>query len=478
MGQMELEKQAEQQQKATEQQRRQEREAAERLQRQEQEEQERRRRESEEQRLAQEEARRRAMEQADQERRRSEQERRLYEARERTWQDDQRRRVDEQRRMQQLQEQAQQQQQQQQQQLGSQDQVRSQLLTQEATMRQASEAAKLRRQQEEELERQRERERERAARIRLEELDRKRNGALGPASLGGDSVMRPPVVVRSAWGSTDSVGVGAGGAGNVLGSGAGLLEVDYAAMPRGRGAAPKEPRKLYDHKTDKFVSEDEKAWKGLNRPPTADKGASKGSSEKSNNALAVSSGKDSRADAARGREGSMATMTMICPWMPKLATRTPRPSACLRGNTTEKARVAGQGETRQQWGFLVLTVVRACAATGWRMCREGWEVKSLPPWLRLVIGTCLGVAKASLWALRSVSTTATWVVRVSIFCGRGCVAGAGSNCVVFACSNCVVFACLCPSPLQICRAQSSLCLSRLAGTGLGMWHPDRDGARA
>jgi hypothetical protein len=304
MGQMELEKQAEQQQKATEQQRRQEREAAERLQRQELEEQERRRRESEEQRLAQEEARRRAMEQADQERRRSEQERRLYEARERTWQDDQRRRVDEQRRMQQLQEQAQQQQQQQQQQLGSQDQVRSQLLTQEATMRQASEAAKLRRQQEEELERQRERERERAARIRLEELDRKRNGALGPASLGGDSVMRPPVVVRSAWGSTDSVGVGAGGAGNVLGSGAGLLEVDYAAMPRGRGAAPKEPRKLYDHKTDKFVSEDEKAWKGLNRPPTADKGASKGSSEKSNNALAVSSGKDSRSSSHQASAGT------------------------------------------------------------------------------------------------------------------------------------------------------------------------------
>jgi hypothetical protein len=304
MGQMELEKMHEQLQKATEQQRRQEREAAEQLQRQEQEEQDRRRRESEEQRLAQEEARRRAMEQADQERRRSEQERRLYEARERTWQDDQRRRVDEQRRMQQLQEQAQQQQQQQQQQLGSQDQVRSQLLTQEATMRQASEAAKLRRQQEEELERQRERERERAARTRLEELDRKRNGALGTASLGGDSVMRPPVVVRNAWGSADSAGVGAGGAGNVLGSGAGLLEVDYAAMPRGRGAAPKEPRKLYDHKTDKFVSEDEKAWKGLNRPPTADKGVSKGTSDKSNNALAVSSSKDSRSSGHQASTGT------------------------------------------------------------------------------------------------------------------------------------------------------------------------------
>ena len=272
-----------------EQQRRQEREAAEQLQRQEQEEHDRRRRESEEQRLAQEEARRRAMEQAE-ERRRSEQERRLYEERERNWQDDQRRRVDEQRRMQQQQQQQQQQQPAaQQQQLGVQDQVRSQLLTQEATMRQASEAAKLRRQQEEELERQRERERGLAARSRLEELDRKRNGGLGPASLGGDAVMRPPGVVRNAWGSADSVG----GAGNVVGSVPGLQETDYASMSRGRGAVPKEPRKLYDHKTDKFVSEDEKAWKGLNRPPAADKGASKGG-DKSNSASSGSSGKESR----------------------------------------------------------------------------------------------------------------------------------------------------------------------------------------
>jgi hypothetical protein len=289
-----------------EQQLRQEREEADRLLRLEQEEQERRRREGEEQRLAQEEARRRAMEQAE-ERRRLEHERRLYEERERSWQDEQRRRVEEQRR-------------QQQDRYGGEaglDDVRYRLSTQQSTMRQASEAAKLRRQQEEERERERELERERLTRLRLEELDRK-SGREGVLRVGGlvldvGQQQAPP---RSAWGNAESIGGAAAGGG--LGVAAhqeaeytSMAQSEYSGMARGRGLDrpldrgldPKAPRKLYDHKAGKFVSEDQEAWKGINRPPGAEKGPVKSSDK---GGAGASSGKDGRGGGGGSGSGQAA----------------------------------------------------------------------------------------------------------------------------------------------------------------------------
>ena len=246
----------------------QQKEASEQLLRKEREEQERRQKEMEEHRMAQEEARRRAMEQAE-ERRRAEQERRAYEEQERTWQDEQRRFVEEQRR-------------QQQNQYRAHEDVMTRPQTQEQTMRQATEAAKLRRLEKEE----REREREHAARIKLEELDRRRGERVGPSSLGGDAILRPGGGGQS-WSSWGDAAQSTSGPVSAVGFGGVSQEVDYSSMTRGRVADPKGPRKLFDHKAGKFVSEDEAAWKGINRPPNADKGAVKGS-EKPNSASAGS----------------------------------------------------------------------------------------------------------------------------------------------------------------------------------------------
>jgi len=70
-------------------------------------------------------------------------------------------------------------------------------------------------------------------------------------------------------------------------------------MDRGRAVDSKAPRKLFDHKAGKFVTEDQEGWKGINRPPTADKGAVK-SGDKSNIGTSMGGGKDSR---DRGQAG-------------------------------------------------------------------------------------------------------------------------------------------------------------------------------
>ena len=87
-------------------------------------------------------------------------------------------------------------------------------------------------------------ERKRAAKARLEELDRRAIENRAAQSLEPNKILEPP---RNPWGNAESIGHAGASFAGLGGGGAPYPEA------RGRGMEVKAPRKIFDHKTGKFV---------------------------------------------------------------------------------------------------------------------------------------------------------------------------------------------------------------------------------